>query len=378
MASVEEVRRDDGTTGYKVRYRDAEGRNKSGGTYDTKERADFIVKDIKHAKERGEVWERPAGACPRFSEVRESYWKWAVTRRRATTLDGYAFAFDAYTSWRHGNRKGELYVDRITLESIEEFYAAQIEAGLAPYTAYMRCRAVHYIIGWAAARETWSGTVRPLGKLSLPASEPLGDVIAPTWEESDRAVANAGSWYRRLALFLRGCPLRVTQAMHLRWEHVDVDDASIQIPRNLPGSKSKHERRGRYQPIPRWLADEMGTWGRREGWLIDRTFQAKRSPRVKPDFRHVSVKIVQSWWAGVRDDVQPTHAFRKTHRTEALLAGTSEYLADFLQGRTAGTVGGEAYTEWRRMEPVLRPIVELVPAPDLTRAPVVVLDAARG
>ena len=139
---------------------------------------------------------------------------------------------------------------------------------------------------------------------------------APTWEEQARIIqAAAGSWYETFYMVARYTGLRSAQILHLRWEHVDLDQAAMEIPPDLPGSKSEHEQKGRWVP----LSPHLVAWLRplqpadRQAWLIDRTVGVRRD-RAKGDTRCLNSATVKRIWdsARLREDLraQPTHRAR--------------------------------------------------------------------
>lgn len=255
----------------------------------------------------------------------------------------------------------------MTIEDLERFSDGIVANGGGRLYANLSARAVRTLWAWAATREEWKGLIDAPMRMKLPKARPAVRAAAPTWEEQACIIrAAAGSWYETFYMVARYTGLRSTQILHLRWEHVDLDQAAMEIPPDLPGSKSEHEQKGRWVP----LSPHLVAWLRplqpadRQAWLIDRTVGVRRD-RAKGDTRCLNSATVKRIWdsARLREDLraQPTHCFRKAFRTNLLVQDTTAGdLISYLQGRSLG-LDGDTYTVWRRLEAPLRRLVALIP-----------------
>jgi integrase len=363
--------------GFAVRWTER-GRRRTWGGIRSRREAEAIAADIERALARGESVQRESRASPSWGDAVGDYMAWYRERRAVRSAEATASRLDtAETHLRPA--RGTLYLDHVDIEAIEVLHTRLLGAGYAPSYAAGVCAAAATMQRWAARRPRWRGLLTELPRLDLGGTVPQEEVRAPTWAECDRAISHASGWVRRLMMVQRATGLRSAQVMHLRWDHVDLGAATFRIPPGLVGSKSKRERKhGRWVPVPRWLAAEMATWGRREGYIVDRSEAAGDPRQVRGTTRNTHATSTRPPWTRAGLEVaQPTHALRKAHVTELRLLGAPRDVIDFLQGRDDGTLQTTAYTDWLRLEPLIRPVVEMV-APYAPSVPEVVdLDAAR-
>lgn len=367
MASVE--RRTDGS--WSVRYREAGRRLRVSGI-PTRRAAEAVAEDIERSHARGRRYDRRISAAPAWGDVVTAYLteRAATTSAGARTLGPVASALDAFHAYAHGARRGDYRLDRLDEDAIEGFARALLEDGKAPGTARAYAIRVTTMQRWAAHRPEWRHVLRPVGRLSLP-SAPAETAEAPTWAEVDRVISHSEGWVRRFLTVQRCTGLRALSVMHLRWDHVDLDDLTIRIPPGTPGLKTAVVRRsGLTLPVPSVLASEMAGWGRRVGWVVDLREPARSGHgaalRDPDDRSHPGTYTIRTCWrrAGLTTS-QPTHALRKCHATELVAAGVPMERVDYLQGRSVPGVGGLRYVAWwRRMEHLFRADVEHVPPID--------------
>lgn len=383
MAATVEYRDDTGS--WRVRYREA-GRKRSIGGIATEREARRIATLIDEAHRRGETWRRGPATPPTYDEVTIAWVEWVPGRMSPGRAKARAQAHARFGGWFWGERAGTMRIDDFTLADLERYHASIIARGCSRLHAENEARAVHALRRWAAEREAWAGLVPTLGALTVGSATAVIEANAPTWDEADRVIAAcAEPWHRDLLTVMRFTGLRVTQVMHLQWRDVDLRTATLRIRADLPGSKSSHEKKGRWVPLAPPLVAELATWGRREGWLIDkaRTSYLDRSPgsRFDPDLRDSpNDQLVDAWTrAGFKvagkdpDRFQPTHAFRKMFRTMLIVEGASGDFVAYLQGRNIG-IDGDVYTAWKLLEAKVREVVAMVPPIGVR---VVSLDAAR-
>ena len=232
-----------------------------------------------------------------------------------------------------------------------------------PRTAAARVKGVLSLWKDLAGHEEHGDWVaRPPNRMpELPSEEPPV-LPAPTWAEMDgailAAVPMAPAWYQEQLLTLaRFTGLRRSQLMSLRWDWVDMDQATLWVHPSI--GKSRQEKRGRRIPLSPHLVELMAGWGRREGFVID----------TGTDARHVHRATIYRCWglAGVRREVwgpvdgrrgQPVHAFRHGLATELLLAGAPEHLVQRYLGHQGATMTTKRYADGDAL--MLGPMREMV------------------
>ena len=107
-------------------------------------------------------------------------------------------------------------------------------------------------------------------------------------------------------------------------------------------------------------------WGKREGWLIDKTIMPIHcAPCRKPDDREIkNKKMPKDIWrrTTVNPKVyrQPLHCFRKGFVSEMAYLRVPEHLRKHLVGHSNG-VHGDVYTVFRVLEEQLQEAVALIP-----------------
>lgn len=360
MASIEKR-----AGAWRVRWRDPDGSPRSRGGFARRSAAEQFARDVADrvaAGRRGDVDRRP---CPTVREAAAAWVKWAAPkdgergRKASRTIIERGYCIDRFVA-----AHGDLRADAVTVELLEAWHDTIVERGAGKLYARNEVRGVRGTVNWAATRDDWRGLVPSIGRLDLPPATTDVQPQAPTWAQMDAVIRACGrTWYRRLFVVMRWTGLRSSQVMHLRWDHLDLTAATLEIPPNLVGSKSKHERRGRWLPLAEGLVAELATWGRREGWLIDRTIGPRRG-RIDPDARHLNgrtLRRIQRDAGGASEtDDQPTHSFRKGFRTNLIADGASDAAVKFFMGRRVD-LDSDVYTAWRRLEPLLRRTLALIP-----------------
>jgi integrase len=224
----------------------------------------------------------------------------------------------------------------------------------APATAAKLVEIVQNFWKWCAEHDEYVEHVGAPRKIELPRAAPAF-AVAPTWAEMAAAVHACRGWQKHLAVVIYATGLRCNQAMRLEWRDVDLEHRRLVIRPEL--GKMQSEKRGRVVPIPAWLADELATWGTRDGFVIKsgRTGQRERIARPR--------EMDAAWArAGVRPEVwqgRPHHAFRKGYVSGLKKAGADDEAVEFLVGHSLGL--RDVYRD-----PEALPLVEavaLVPSP---------------
>lgn len=334
------------------------GRTRTRGGFRTRSEAERARDVVATAVALGQPVERDRRAAPRWDAVETAYLAWYQSRRASGSLAPVTSRLRTAASALRLT-----YLSDLEEPHLEAMHARLREAGASETYAHGVVVSVLAMQRWACKRPEWRGLLRRLDSIELRAPRPRLDPVAPSWEDCDKAIAHAHGWVRRLMLVQRGTGLRSAQVMHLTWDRVRLDDATLHIAPDLPGSKAIHERAGRIVPIPRWLADEMATWTRDDAFVVDRDEPSGDPRQRRGRSRTRSSSAVRGPWTRAGVDVpQPTHALRKAHATGLLLAGAAPAHIDYLQGRVVHGMGllGRTYAEWKRLEPLIRPVAELV------------------
>jgi len=279
-----------------------------------------------------------ASTTRRYACCLEIFRKWLVVKegagrplRFALLSKGLLNEFWSYlvSSGRHGNPRTSATAQKI-LQSVQQWWK------------------------WAYNEDAYLGLLPQPQELKV-RTEPRTPTLAPTWAEMDACVAACNGWHRQLAILLRFTGLRVQQLMHLRWEDFDLAGRILTVRGEL--GKTAEERKGRIIPISQHLAQEMGGWGPRQGFIVLSGRKAD-GPRA----REARGRDMARAWkrAGVREEVwknRPHHAFRKGFISELKRARADVDAVEFLVGHSLGLRG--VYTDPDVLP--LREAVGLVP-----------------
>jgi integrase len=283
-----------------------------------------------------------------------------------------------------GHRGRELPLALLTRETLASFWE-ELREDRSIATSRLYVGAIIGAWEWAVDSDRYGDHAPRVRRLVMPspASRP---VRAPTWAEMDAAIAAAHAlalehsadtrgrhsrgdsyaWRAQLYTVLRFTGLRVSQAMRLTWDDVDLENATVTVRGEL--GKSRAERSGRVIPISPHLVDELAGWGRREGWLLapHKTVRDQLAPAASTLVwvRSGVDPRVYSYDAGDPDAHGPTHhAFRKGFKTGLAQLGVAAHVRDYLLGHHRGV--DEHYLDSRaeaRAAVAMIPPVEAVPA----------------
>lgn len=219
--------------------------------------------------------------------------------------------------------------------------------GRGAETVRKHVEAVELFWRWAFTRQQrgdWDGVPYP-DSLELERAAPPAR-RAPTWEEMDACLAELRGWHRELGVILRCTGLRVSQALGLRWEDVDLDRRVGWVRPEL--GKSRQEKRGRHVALAPVLVEELAAWGTRDGYVVSCARMA----------REARARDLQRGWvrAGVLREVwehRAHHAFRAGFESGLKRAGADDEAVEYLVGHSRGI--REHYVSWDAL-----PLVEAV------------------
>jgi integrase len=206
--------------------------------------------------------------------------------------------------------------------------------GRGPETIRKYIEAVENLWEWAwrrQARGDYHGVPQPDSLELKRAAAPHRQ--APTWAQMDAAIACSGGWQQRLYVVLRCTGLRVQQALGLRWDDLDTSGDVWMLRVRPELGKSRQEKRGRTVPVAPVLADVLGTWGTRDGWVVP----------CERDEREARARDADRAWtrAGVPDHVwdgRGHHAFRAGFQAGLRRAGVDLDAIAHLVGHSRGDV----------------------------------------
>ncbi|MEM6927084.1 MAG: tyrosine-type recombinase/integrase [Myxococcota bacterium] len=254
----------------------------------------------------------------------------------------------------------EARVDGLSYESLGGFHAwlrnpetGRHLHGRGPETCRKIIGEVELMWRWASIRQArgqFRGVPAPDSLDLKRAAAP--EAQAPTWAEMDACIHAANGWQKRLYIVLRCTGLRVGQAMGLQWSDLDLDKGILRFRGEL--GKTKHERRGRRQPLAPVLLEPLREWDRRSEWIIE----CPRRERVAR-----ARDAARAWHrAGIPEEkwAQPHHAFRKGWATGLQLAGVDKEAIEYMQGHQVGHLTGLASSRDRYLDPRALPLVEAV------------------
>ena len=225
---------------------------------------------------------------------------------------------------RASRPRGRLTADLVTRKALEGFHDRLTSDGLSDATARHYVTRVSLFWQWAERSIEHGDDFARYNPPRLPALRASAIVFSPTFAQLDTLIAQeraraAGSPQVRLMVLQRYTGLRVKQAGRLRWDDVDLQGGRLRVRPEL--GKSALEKRGRVVPVSSHLIDELATWGRREGALIDSHGRAEHL-----HLESIRKAVVRAW---KRSEIDPSlyqgqtsHAFRKAFTSELVRRGS--------------------------------------------------------
>lgn len=319
-----------------------------------------LQRDIDAAHALGREYVAPVDTAASIDQIIEAYLDDCERTLKPGTVRQKRNALDLFARWlRIETPRGLLHPDLLSGDRLARWHAWLLKdrdwrgKPVGPLAAGQYVKIVGVAWAWAYESERYGGEVPRPRKIRLVDAWPTLQAVAPTWAQMDQVIEACGDrWWRQLYVVLRFTGLRRSQGMRLLWSDVDLERAELTVRGEL--GKSKSERKGRIVPISQHLVDELASWGRREGYLVD-----------APPGRKLMYESARKAWdavLGLHEDVrrQPCHAFRKGFVSGMKQATVAESTVKALVGHDLGTTGG-IYTSVELRFEEMRAAVALIP-----------------
>lgn len=337
--------------GWSVRWRDPDGTNRRRQCPDAGSR-DRLVREIEGCQAEGRRWEPVARRNPSVAELCDEYLREHKRTWAANTYADRDVSLSIWQAWVEARvRRTHIGIETVSRSLLGEYWDHLREQRKnAVSTANLRVQHVEQWWAWCYDHEEHGAVVPRPRTLAVPAVT-RSLVRAPTWAEMDLVIGGFQSQrVRRLAVVMRCTGLRISQALGIRWDDLDLTARTLELRPEL--GKTRSERRGRRVPIAPVLADELAGWGVREGPVVD----------TDTDRDHYTAGLRRGWArSGVPEDRwsgRSAHAFRKGFVTGLRLAGADRDAVEYLVGHDLGLAG--VYTDAAAYR--LTEAVALVPA----------------
>lgn len=217
-------------------------------------------------------------------------------------------------------------------------------------TANQRVLQVKTFWDWAHDHDDYESVVSRPKRIDLPDAHAELEPYAPTWDQMDRAVAQAEGWLRQAFIVMRFTMLRGEQVMALEWRDLDLETGVLRIRPEI--GKTKAEKRGRWVPISPHLLEVLQA----DDWPRDPVYIVKSCPR-----RRAGYERLHRAWRGIDiPDLQPRHAFRRGGSTGLALSGAMIQFVDVLMGHKTN-LSVDTYMGALALMPQLRAVVGMIP-----------------
>ena len=317
----------------------------------TKRSAQELKRAIEEAHARGEQWQ-PANEQPivTLHVIAFSYIKAAVDMgaKEATQL----FRSSMIGSFLNYAGEEEL-ASSLTLTLLGQYAASLPSKGRKATTRHRKILEVERMWDWAFQRPEQFPGVPPPRRLTgqgadrIQAPPPVIALASPTWADIDAMIAclDKRPWHRHAAMVQRYHGLRVGQVLALHWSDVDLDRQVLLLRAGVRGAKTGA---ARVVPLHPALAEEMASWGAREGLVFSRpNGGAWRTDTLRGPFQRAwenSGVSTEKWGkpkereglSGERAHGRPTHALRAAFQTELTRAGVPRAICQYLVGHKEG------------------------------------------
>jgi len=337
MASVQKI-----SGRWRVRWKDRKPRRSRSITVSTKAAATALARKIEDAVATEGFYRPPLEEETTDVRVMVNEYLEDCRRRLAKgTYERYDQQLMRWVEWMEGGERRPLATRELTRSMLSAYFANLEDVGKEntryvhrrkPQTIRKHIEAVELFWRWAWENDDgWLDQIPKPRSLNLKRPPPA-ETIAPTWEEMDMVIAAATGWRRELAVVLRCTGLRVSQAMGLRWEHIDLERGLLHMPGEL--GKSRQEKRGRTVPLAPVLIEEIKAWGDQEGWLV-------RATGATATHREARARDMKRVWERTEArplvfSTNPHHAFRAGFESGLKGLRADNEAVEYLVGHSRG------------------------------------------
>lgn len=296
--------------GWRVRWRDPDGRARSKGVPDRKT-AKLVAADIERRVARGlpgeATQQRPVEAEDAVAAFLDH--KRAMgSPRSVKTYECPILQFVYFA--RKGRQK--FYLTDMTPELIEDWFIHLSQRASPGHNTRIQYASI-IARWWEWSARRFRGGIAPFIRPELPRKTRTKQA-SPTFAEMDACILAARDgaaftrlpkdpgWVERMLTIMRFTGLRVRQTNLLTWDDFDLTRATLHVP-----ADTEKTRVGRIIPISPHLVEYLAGLGRREG----RLFRRVSTPEAK--------WVNRAWRAaGVRPQIHGWHAFRRGLETGLL------------------------------------------------------------
>ncbi|MCB9759715.1 MAG: tyrosine-type recombinase/integrase [Alphaproteobacteria bacterium] len=328
---------------YKVRWRTLGGQARAR-TVPSKRAAIALCAEIEEFQGRGREWEpRVARPVPRLRAVMETFLRERSRILLPATILSYGTTLEMFCRWvedRHGKHAGPDVLCRSLLGAWYQHLSETPGAsGRLRAESTVRCnlRIIHIAWKWAFDHDEdhgWDGQVPRFRQLELRRAPLPAPTRAPTWAQMDAVIGQLTGWHRHLGILLRCSGLRRGAALALRWTHLDLEKAELDLPAEI----TKGHYGGRRVPLSPHLVQELERWDRSGPWVVSGVPAAQRKRTL------VNRVFRRAWQAtGAEPEIwhqRPCHSFRKGFVSGLRQAGVDPDAVEILVGHTLGRVRG--------------------------------------
>ena len=346
---------------WKVRWRDPDKRARSR-TVDSHTAALALKREVEECTGLGRRWDpQDAHPIPIFVGMQDGepcglasdYVKAHRGVFTSETLRHYSRALLRFAHFlkRENPRCRRLTIDMLTRDALQRWFGELRDTrGLAISTARLQVGAVQQAWEWGFNSDKYGPHTPHPRKIKMPAPSYM-PARAPSWEQMDACITlatqwrddarhprdrQAWEWRRQMMWWLRCTGLRRDQVLALTWEMIDMGAGELFLDGSL--GKSRAEQSGRIVPLAPVLLEEIGKWGKREGYLVGgwRTFRT--SPPAHLNRLWEATGAPDRIWGPPpgRTHGRPHHAFRKGFKTGLVSLGVDPEVRDYLVGHHRG------------------------------------------
>lgn len=361
---------------YQIRWRDPDGRSRAKETASRSTCLEFL-RTVQRCEDLGERYEpRGVRAEPSLDDAARAWLTALEAENEDSTIQQHGHRLDLFVRWlRTKHKRGALGLDLITADVLRAYHAELDgfegrKRELVTRNKYVRT--LHAFWRWCFEHDDF-GPLTARVKTMKWRSPPKVAARALPWSEIDRAIECAHGRHRKLLVLLRFTGLRVSQAMALTWDCIDMERGTLHVRTG----KTLSERAGRTIPLSPHLLEELAGWGVREGYVVPvkgGTYNGvpAKNPRegrardVRRFFERAGLD--PSYWRG-----RPHHAFRHALVTNLKAAGVDPEAAEYYVGHELPGMRGVYADPWCLP---LQKVVDAMPAVGAAPRPRSLVDQA--